>query len=400
MRTALVLVLALALAACERGHAAGRGGPVQSVRRGAVRTGDLAPRLVLTGQLRAAASIEITTPRTDAWELAIRWMAPDGVEVAAGERVLEFDNSAFASQLEQKKLSLRQAQLELRSNRDVSALLTADKEAIVREKLAALDKATIEAEVPADLLPGRTAQERQLELRRAQSAKASAEVDLIAQRKAATLELRVKQITLDKAQRAIDDALATLDELVIKAPKAGVVGIANHPWDGHKLHVGDTTQPGWTVIALPEMASGLQVQAELSDVDDGKVAVGMVGVCTLDAVPDQPLPCTVASLTPVARAKGSASLRRAFEVVLEITAGAGPEARPGMSVKVVLPQAPVKQALLVPRGAVVRGSSETVRVRVAGGGLRDVTLGTCDAQDCVVEQGLTAGTRVEIGPSP
>lgn len=393
------LLLILALAACDRAHGAKSGGAGEGPRRAEVHTGELAERLLLTGELRAAASVELTTPRTDSWELSIRWMAEEGVEVKAGDRVLEFDNTAVASQLEEKKLLLRQAEQDLRSSRDVSALLTADKEATVRQHAASLDKAKIQANVPAELLPGRTAQERQLELRRAESAKASAEVELVSQRKQAALEQRVKQIALDKARRAIDDALKTMQDLVLKAPRGGVIQIAEHPWEGRKLHIGDSTQPGWTVVSLPELASGLEVRAELSDVDDGKVTVGMVGACTLDAVPGVQMPCTVTSITPVARAKDRASLRKAFDVELAIPAGAGRDGRPGMSVKIELAPPPVKGALLVPRGAVVLGD-KGAEIRLAGGGLRAVQLGACDAQACVVESGASAGTAVEIGRAP
>ena len=185
-------------------------------------------------------------------------------------------------------------------------------------------------------------------------------------------------------------------ELVLTAPRAGVVQIADHPWEGRKLHVGDSTQPGWTVASMPELASGLEVRAELSDVDDGKVAVGMVGACTLDAVPATALPCTVSSITPVARNRARASLRKSFDLVLTIATGAGPEARPGMSVKVVLARTPVADALLVPRGAVVV-TDAGAQLRLPGGGRRAITLGACDAQACVVETGATAGTAVEIG---
>lgn len=385
----------IALAGC--GRAGPGGGPATDrPRRAKVVTGDLAPRVLLTGELHAADSVELTTPRTDSWELAIRWMAEDGAEVKAGDRVLEFDNSAFTSQLEQKKLLLRQAEMDLRSNRDVSALGIADKEAQVREHAAALEKARLLAGVPADLLPGRTAQERQLELQRATVALATAETDLAALRKSSALDLRVKQIELDKARQAIADATRSMTELVMKAPRAGVILVADHPWEGRKLHVGDSTQPGWTVVTLPDASAGLEVEAELSDVDDGKIAVGMVGTCTLDAYPDAPLPCTVNTLAPVARSKSRDSLRSVFDLTLNVQPRPGQEGRPGMSVKIELRPTTVATALLVPRGA-VEITAAGARVRLPGGGRRDVTLGRCDAQACVVERGLAAGDDVEIG---
>jgi hypothetical protein len=56
--------------------------------------------------------------------------------------------------------------------------------------------------------------------------------------------------------------------------------------------------------------------------------------------------------------------------------------RPGMSVKVVLPRPSAKAALLVPRGAVLA---------------KDVKLGACDAQHCIVESGLHEGDTVTLG---
>jgi multidrug resistance efflux pump len=396
VKAAAIVVALAAAGACSRGRAAAGGAAADRPRRAQVTTGDLAARVLLTGQMKAANSVDLITPRTDTWELAIRWMAEDGAAVKAGERVLEFDNSAFANQLEQKRLAFREAESAMRSNRDVSALATADKEAEVRQHRTALEKAQLLADVPADLLPGRTAQERQLELQRAKVALESAEIALAAQRRSAALDQRVKQVELEKARRAIDEATRGMAELVVTAPRDGVVMVAEHPWEGRKLHVGDSTQPGWTVVSLPDAGAGLRVEAELSDVDDGKVDVGMVGTCTLDAYPEAPLPCTVKTITPVARSKGRESLRKAFDLALDVETREGQEARPGMSVKIELRRPPVKAALLVPRGAVRIGEGGA-RVRLPGGGARDVTLGPCDAQACVVEQGLAAGDAVEIG---
>ena len=58
------------------------------------------------------------------WQLAIRWMADDGTPVKAGERVLEFDNSAFTAQLDQKKLACARPESAFAGARDLAALET------------------------------------------------------------------------------------------------------------------------------------------------------------------------------------------------------------------------------------------------------------------------------------
>ncbi len=398
IRLRALLLIGLAAAGCDRAARAGGTAQADHPHQARVITGELAERVVVTGELRAVSSVDLGTPRTDAWQLSIRWMAEDGATVKAGERVVEFDNSAVTSQLDQKKLLLRQAEMALRSTRDVSALASADQAAEVREKGAAVEKAQILAGVPADLLPGRTVQERQLELSRAQAALATAEHDLVAHRKATALDLKVKQIELDKTARSIADATRLLDELVLEAPRDGIIQVADQPWEGRKLQIGDSTQPGWTVVSLPELGKGMEVHATLSDVDDGKLTPGMVGTCTLDAFPAAPRPCTVRTLAPVAGSESNRTLRKAFALVLTLAPGPSQQGRPGMSVKVELQRPAGGPATLVPRGA-VRGTGAEARVRVPGG-LRAVTLGRCDAQRCAVERGLVAGDVVELGGAP
>jgi hypothetical protein len=47
----------------------------------------------------------------------------------------------------------------------------------------------------------------------------------------------------------------------------------------------------------------------------------------------------------------------------------------------------------VPRGA-LELAKDKVRVRLAGGELRDIELGPCDAQTCAVTEGLDEGQVV------
>ena len=69
-----------------------------------VERGDIVDRVLLTGELHAASNTDLTVPRTEVWQLAIRSMAEDGATVKAGDRVLEFDNSAFTCKVEEGKL--------------------------------------------------------------------------------------------------------------------------------------------------------------------------------------------------------------------------------------------------------------------------------------------------------
>ena len=405
MRLALIAVLV----ACHAEPARLEHGEVTRTAR--VQKGRVADRVLLTGALRASSAVEMTVPRTETWQLAIRWMAEDGAQVKAGERLVEFDNSAVASKLEEKKLQLLEAQMTLKTAEDLAAMDIATKQTELRQAQLALSKSTLHADVPADLLTGRDSQERQLAKKRAEIAAKKAEQALAAAQHESALDIQVKRIELDKATRGIEAAEQTINELVLRAPREGVVVVEEHPWEGRKFHVGDTVQPGMTIVSLPDLDSALEVEAALSDVDDGRAAVGMAGTCTLDAYPTEPLACKLDELTPVARIKGEKSLRREFAVKLAIVTAQGAATigsvtrgtgksdakcmRPGMSVKVELPRQPVDGVLVVPRGALVL--DKTMHARLANGDLRDVKLGACDAQGCAVEAGLADGDVVRIG---
>ncbi len=407
--TARWLLVAIGCAAC-------RGEPPRPVAGEPVRAvtlarGTIADRQLMTGELRATASVVLTAPRTETWQLAIRWLAEDGVPVKAGDRVVELDNSAFTAQLEEKRLGLLDAEMTLRGAQDLDAIATEQKVTELRQHQIALDKATVRAGVPADLLTGREAQERQLDSKRAEVAVDKAAHDLAAQREESALDLRIKQIALDKARRAIEAAEKTIAELVLTAPRDGFVVVEVHDWLGRKMQAGDTVIAGMTIASLPDLTRGMEVHAELSDVDDGRVAVGMAGVCTLDAYPRDAMPCTVKDVTPVARTKGESSLRRSFAVVLGLDQAGDPaRMRPGMSVKVEVRPRTESNVVVVPRGAVAIASPapaapgapastdrRPAKVRMAGGELRDVTLGACDAQGCAALDGVAAGDAVQLG---
>ena len=129
----------------------------------------------------------------------------------------------------------------LRSAQDLDAIDDRARSTELHQHQIALDKATVNASVPADLLAGREAQERQLAKKRAEVAVDKAAHDLAAQREEAALDLQIKQIELDKARRAIEAAEKTIARPgADRAARRHRRRSTTHPWVGRKFHVGDT----------------------------------------------------------------------------------------------------------------------------------------------------------------
>jgi hypothetical protein len=179
-----------------------------------------------------------------------------------------------------------------------------------------------------------------------------------------------------------------------------VVLVADHPWERRKLKEGDRLYVGLVVATIPDL-SKMSVRASLSDVDHGRLAAGQAVECTVDAYPEAPFKGQVTSITPVAREAGRGSLRRFFAVSIEPLGPAFDPGRlrPGMSVKVVAPSNPVSAALVAPRAGLDLGA-DPPRARLAGGGWAEVTLGRCNAGECVIESGLEEGVRLAPAAGP
>lgn len=388
----VLCAFAALVAGCADGRA-GAAGPeeqaISTVRRGALR-----PRMLLTGELAATRALELKVPRTRTSQLQIRWMERDGTPVRAGQPLVEFDNSSFTAELEEKRLKASEAADELARREAEIQAASAEKIFMVEKHQTEVAKARLRATLPTDIIAAREVQERQLDLRRAEVELAKAQADLEAHRETGEAELKLQRIELERARREIREAEEAIAALSLRAPRDGLVLVGTHPWEGRKLQEGDNVWSGMTVAVLPELGS-MGVEARLSDVDDGRVAPGLDAVCTLDAYPAERFPCRVGEIAPVAREESRNSLRRYFPVRLSL-GRVDPRMRPGMSVRVEV-LGPEIRGLIVPRGALDL-TQDTPRVRLAEGGAKDVRLGPCSAAECLVEGGVEEGVRVRVSP--
>lgn len=341
--------------------------------------------LDLTGEVRAARGEALSVPQTPAWQLPIRWLIEDGASVAAGDRVAEFDAGRLAGDLLMKRTDAEQAEAALRKARaEVAAKL--ERSAFDLDAARGhLAEARLRAEIPAELLSARDYDDRQLALVRAEAEAGKAE----AAHERAAAEVReslgAAELALARKSRELRAIEDDLERLVLRAPRAGLALVGEHPWEGRKLQIGDSVFPGWPVIQIPDLDS-LDVAALLFDVDDGEIRAGAGARCIADAAPTEPFACRVRDVSAVARELPGSSTRRAFRVLLDLDDRAlvRERLRPGMSMRVEVVAERRENARLARRDALVPGA-DGVRLRRSDGGLDPVRLGPCNASDCVLE---------------
>ncbi len=362
------------------------------------RRGDLEIVLALTGELEAARAESLSVPTTPSGQAQIRWLARDGADVRAGEKVAEFDDSELLSGLEDLRAALEQAGDEASRQAAEGKSAVAERELAQAKARGDLEKAQLDAAVPAELLSQREHGDRQLRLERARVESRKASAELGAAQAAARSDGGVAALALDKARREVTLAESNLGGLMVRAPRDGVLLVGELPWEGRKLQVGDQVWPGFPIATLPDLTS-LRVSATLFDVDDGRVAPGMAARLVLDAYPAEALPGTVTEIGPVAREPERQSLRRGFKVVIRVDDLPAGRYLPGMSVRAEIVTARLADQILVPRQAIDFATTPP-RVHPRAGEARAVTVAGCNAHDCAVSAGVREGDALTAGGEP
>jgi RND family efflux transporter MFP subunit len=256
------------------------------------------------------------------------------------------------------------------------------------------------AEIEVRLAEARRTLARTQELRErslvAQSALDAADADvnaLVARLEAAKAEVGVATSTL--AQRRQD-----VDDLVIRAPFAGVV-ISKDAQPGEMVSPvsagGGFTRTG--IATVVDMDSR-EIEVDVNEAFINRVRPGQPAEAALDAYPDAPLPARVINIVPAAdRQKATVKVRIAFEKL-------DPRILPDMGVKVrflddVAPDAPIP-VVLVPAAAVVRDGERTFVWRVVDGRVAAATVrvGREQGDGVGILDGLKPGDVIVAKPTP
>jgi multidrug resistance efflux pump len=319
-------------------------------------------------------------------------MEEDGASVAAGQKVVELDNSAFATDLESKRLGARKEEKELEQAKAQAAAKAAELDFAVAQSRVELQKAQIEADVPEELVPLREYQEKQLATERARAALATAEEELATHHRTTEQDLAIRELSLKTTRYEIRVAEQAISELVLEATRDGVLIIGDVRRENRKLQVGDTVWPGYVVAQIPDLTE-MQVGAQLSDVDDGHVHVGARATVRLDSYPELTFPGVVRDITPVAQETSPRSLRRAFRVRVALAHTDAETMLPGMAAQVVVHTDGPEEVLLVPREALDLSSSPPLAFLENGTGV-PVELGRCNNFECVCVGGLDDGATL------
>jgi RND family efflux transporter MFP subunit len=213
------------------------------------------------------------------------------------------------------------------------------------------------------------------------------------------LEARLarQQLDVTVAERQVASWQQQMDDMVIRAPFAGVVTTKDSQ-PGEMISPisagGGFTRTG--IGTIVDMSS-LEIEIDVNESYINRVAPDQSVEATLDAYPEWKIPCHVIAIIPTAdRQKSTVKVRVGFDKL-------DPRILPEMAVKVAFretsgPAVAVSRSVIVPKSSVRNQDGQDV-VFVVGNNRaerRAVTVASVQDNDSVLSAGVSAGEKVIV----
>jgi HlyD family secretion protein len=237
----------------------------------------------------------------------------------------------------------------------------------------------------------------------------------ITQRQAAVAEARQALRQLEKGSRPEEIAASEasvaaaagelkavqvkLEDTIIRAPFSGVI---TQKYATEGAFVTPTTSASSTASAtsssIVAIARGLEVLAQVPEVDIGQIKVGQQVEIVADSFPDQVFKGRVRLISPEAVVEQNVT---SFQVRIALVTGQN-ELRSGMNVDLTVLGEAVQDALLVPTAAIVTDRQGQTGVLIPNqqneAEFRPVKIGSAVQDQTQIVSGLTKGDRVFLSP--
>jgi RND family efflux transporter MFP subunit len=370
-----------------------------SIPTAVVERGEFSDAMPFHGEVQALKSVTIAAP-SDAGDLQIVKIAPNGVAVKQGDIVVQFDATKTQQDLAQFKSALNssdaeiaqaQAQARLKEEADQTAVMkahfdveSAKLDASKNEILAEIDgaeKKLLVADAEQRLLQA----EEQLKSDRADNAAKIADAEQ---------KRKQNQYNVQRSERG-------LAELTLQAPSAGIVALLQvwHPGLGMSvLKAGEQAWPGAAIAELPDLST-LHLSMRVDESERGRLQPGQRITAHFDGLPERDFTGQLKQISTIATQDftGGWPFPRNFNVEIGLDQ-TDARLRPGMSSSVRVTVDRVPNAIMIPAQASFQKSGRTV-VYVLNGAKFDerrIDIGRRSGDRLLIAKGLQPGEKVAL----
>jgi hypothetical protein len=357
--------------------------------------GDLVLSVEVTGALAAVNSTPIGPPQVpDAFDFKIAMMAPEGTDVVGGTPVLGFDTSELERKLLEKRAESESAGKRIEKKEKDAEMARKNDELRLAEAVSRQKKAALELEVPEELVKSQQLKESRLNLEDADREIEFLNARLAASRHADDVALAALRAQKGAADRRVQEILASIEAMSVKAPRGGTVVYATS-WRDEKKKVGDSAWRGERILEIPDL-SQMKGEGEVDESDAGKIAVGQSVRFRLEAHPDVEFTGKISSILSTVQKQSWRSPIKIVKLVLALDSTDPRKMRPGMRFRGAIETSRIADTLLVPADAVFPTETGPVAFRKSAVGYarRPLILGARNEASVEVKAGLGAGDRV------
>ncbi|MBE0678296.1 MAG: efflux RND transporter periplasmic adaptor subunit [Bacteroidales bacterium] len=367
-----------------------------------VQQGDFEIVVTTTGELQAEVSTDIKGPEGLASRnmrfggIKIQDLVPEGTEVKAGEYVATLDRSSVDNTLKDELDRQESYETELLKKQLDTTILMGN----LRDDLVNLRFNMEESQITLEQSkyePPTTIRQAKISLDKAERAYEQALSNYDLKVRQARADIRDTEIQLAKQRRKVNEMQDIIQNFVIKAPSAGMV-IYKREWNGAKRKVGSEISPWDPVVAtLPDLSSMIS-KTYVNEIDVSKVKTGQEVRLSVDAFPEKSYTGSVMSVANIGEQLPNTDAK-VFEVITKVD-GSDPILRPSMTTGNQIITKTFSDVIYIPLETVFATTDSIPFVYKKDGSRQVVMLGESNENDIIVEQGLNKGEKLYLSIPP
>ncbi|WP_158409436.1 HlyD family secretion protein [Brumicola pallidula] len=289
--------------------------------------------LLLTGQVSSSAKQVINAPQSSRWQIQIQWMEEEGAIVKEGDTIAVFDGSNEQSRLDQNIESLERQVLELEQMKMEQDRKFTDAQGSLTLAVMRVEKAQIEASVPASDVSQYEKGQYDLALQRAMLEQVKAEEALRRSAQERETEIQKKNIDIQKVEEEIAYLEGLLEKMNVTATISGPITYAMHPWTQQKITAGNNLQPSWKVMDV-QATTDFQIETWVHEIDavglKDKTKVKLI----IDAYPNKSFEGYIEAISSQSEKRAQWSKSSYFPAIVKFTTAPSINLLPGMSVRI------------------------------------------------------------------
>ncbi len=354
-----------------------------------------------TGTLEALRSVDVSPPQIRRERrFKLMRLVEEGVQVTEGDFLMEFDTSDITERLRNEVANFQRVQENRQKQRSDSDIQLKNQRLSLEQAKTDLEKLEIKMASQVDLVSGIEVEQTRIQRDAARKKVEFLEQKLEYQEKSSQLDLQILRSNERHYRSRIDDLMDAMDSYTVRAPVAGVV-IYKRDWNNEAKEVGDDVFIMDAVIEIPDLSS-IRARVQVDEVDSGKIKVGQEATISVDAARGRTYGGKVVSVGTILKQASFDRPQKVCDAYIQIEAEDMRQLRPGMNLKAQIMVGNYPDVVVIPLSSIQdrlgRSFVQVWKPQTKSFEWREITMGTNDGQNTVVESGLDAEEKIRIKP--